>query len=421
MFIQPLLFSTIWSLTSKLISAASSDIFDLYATTTSSSSIQLNPLGVTSDNVIAIGADVTKLDIQILEDGKAKIQNTNYYLYVNQDNQLTYNSQGSSIFFISGKHLHYNEYYTFLACSISDNNYEIYLDDQSSASPCDSPISFSFRPRKTDNNNIITSYVPSALGSTQTNFDETIFTADSTDDGSLVFTSDSDGTTGLPLTADDNDDDSNTNSVTTIYSTKTLGGGVIPITTISGDVKTSLSTGYSVLTYTSTVMVPVTETFTSKGQDTVIMVTTYLTPLETCITTTRLSTIYSAVSTETITYLTCADDACKTTLTSTLELVHGSTLYTKTFKNESSTISQTSSGNRALPTSNSGDDSEDDSSSTESNTRFNSLVTVFSSLTSVAGNFTDELFGNSSSANDAHVLKGFSLVSLITIFGLILI
>ncbi|ODV60934.1 uncharacterized protein ASCRUDRAFT_80743 [Ascoidea rubescens DSM 1968] len=250
------LLPSLLALASKVL--ADSTIFELYADS-DDSLIDSLPIGI-SDDTLVLKDDITPIKIQIDDNAQALVQNTNVYLS-NDDSQLNIATSGSTYFYLYNGKFYYNDYNTFVACSDSDSDsYTIYVND--GIQKCSNQISLSLIPK-------------SISGSTVDSFVPEVLTASSTNNQ--------------------------------------------PVSTITGAVSTIYSSGYVVSTVTTTILVPVTSTYTSKGKDTLLVVTTYTETIETtsCITSIETSMIISTVSTELITHTSCLETECLVNVSST--------------------------------------------------------------------------------------------------------
>lgn len=246
--------------------------------------------------------------------------------------------------------------------------------------------------------------------------------------------------TDSPITDSDNDSALNTEELeTTVYSTKTstkADGDIV--TTIQGSVSTYYSTGYSQSIVTYTTSVPVTSTYTSKGDNTVVIITTFTQAQRTtsCVTSVETSMIVSTVSTERITLVSCADKKCQSTFTSTylgqtdsdngirtISTLTGSELPTGVANTDTDSDTQT--------------DSDTDSTSLQSgaalitlSSNSNGKSTLYVTKTSnsdVSGSQSasvTESRGQTLTFQDGAVsrhLRSFSLTSILAVLGLMLI
>ncbi|ODV62489.1 uncharacterized protein ASCRUDRAFT_69286 [Ascoidea rubescens DSM 1968] len=273
--------------------ADSSDLY-IYSDSDSDSLV----LGVVN-NALVLGSDIDSITVIIKDDGSAAIKNSNAYLAVNSDNQLTLSGSPSSTgFYISDSSLFYNTYGSFYICQL-DDYYAIYSDDDGI---CSDPTSVKLVP-KSSSGSTISSYTP------DDSFATTITSTAIASTTAIV----------VPTASDDDDDNSESITTQTLYSTRTVDGSVVPVSTITGGVSTLISSSYVTSTLTTTLLVPVTSTFTSKGKDTLLVVTTYTETVETtsCVTYLETSMIVSTVSTETITRKSCLEGDCLRVKTST--------------------------------------------------------------------------------------------------------
>lgn len=170
--------------TAATSASGTSQTFDLIAigntigNDNTNSKIQLFPLSTPKDsddddndkNEIVLAKDGTKLSFDIDEHGRTFIQGTNKRLTIGDDNKLSANSSGTTIFYIVGQHLHYNEHFIFLACpreSGNNNTFTVYASTDTGM--CDEGVLFTFKPQL-NNSEPLSSFIPSVLaaGSTET-------------------------------------------------------------------------------------------------------------------------------------------------------------------------------------------------------------------------------------------------------------
>lgn len=143
---------------------ASSPIFNLIAATSDvNSPIELYPI-VDLDGYLALLKKGTRLSFEIQDSGVVSIQDSSYKLSVTDDGLLSADQQGDAIFFIYGKHLHYNDGFVFIACPQDSANTTFLVYASSNIAICENSLQFTFRPQLNETKPI-TSYIPSVLRS----------------------------------------------------------------------------------------------------------------------------------------------------------------------------------------------------------------------------------------------------------------
>lgn len=127
------------------------------------SPVQLYPLTV-KNNSLALSNDGTLLLFIIDENGLANVENSNYRLIIDSTGRLTANTSGTTIFYITGKHLHYNQNYVFVGCPEDTGNKTFAVYASTDTSICARGVVLNLRPVGNDTT-AIDSYIPLVLQS----------------------------------------------------------------------------------------------------------------------------------------------------------------------------------------------------------------------------------------------------------------
>lgn len=257
------------------------------------------PLGTNGNGDVVVSGDDNVLTLQIDYNGFLKIQNSDNYLTVDSlDNyklKVAGSSDKSHIFYITSNHLHFNQYFTYIACPNSDSSeYQLYVGNDKSV--CNNGVVANLRPISTSSSTAINHYIPDILNTQQgvqiAEGSSILFELTETDTGTDTGTDSQQtvteiiSTVGSVATTGD--------QTTTVYQTVGAAGQTAGIES-GGDLYISLSVGYLLSTFLSTSLIPTTSTITTRGKETVIVITTTtVTPCATTVTTSYVMATSSA-------------------------------------------------------------------------------------------------------------------------------
>ncbi|GMM36019.1 hypothetical protein DASC09_033440 [Saccharomycopsis crataegensis] len=331
------------------LAVADSQVFNLIAVTTYdiNSAIQLFPLAAVNGSLV-LSREGGRLSFEIGDDGIASIQGTNEELIVSDNDLLTAGENGTSIFYIIGEHLHYNEDFVFVACPKDTNNdtFEVYATTNTGI--CSGALDFTLRP-VTNTSQIISSYMPEVLGGTATKISlrTTSIQASSGATGSLTTTTASSMMLGSTVTAtshsetEDTDNDVVTETIyeSTVESTDSSNNVVTETIIVENEqtlnsVKTTTAAGTTdqddnVITITT----EVSGSTSSDDDDNTIIYVTESTSSS------SLSIATETIVTEVLTTSVCADSDCNTIYVSLLTTTEQTTEELETSQTTSEGLS----------------------------------------------------------------------------------